>query len=244
MTRTPAVVLVEDIRVLRDGIATMLRAQGLKVLAAVRSGEDVVREVLTCHARLVLIDSALSNHDGPRLVETVTKSSPDLKVVVMDVQPEQDNIIDFVRAGAAGFILRDATAEDMVATLRDVASGLYVLPPKLTGMIFESVARQSSHSRSDGPVSGRLTHREWQVIDLIADGSSNKEISTTLNLSVHTVKSHVHSVLEKLTLRSRLQVAAYARSSGAAVHTHNQKVSNAAVAAGIAHHARLASGHT
>jgi DNA-binding NarL/FixJ family response regulator len=213
MTRTPALVLVEDIRVLRDGVAAMLRAQGLKVLAAVRSGEDVVRHVLTCRARLVLIDSALSNHDGPRLVETVTQSSPDMKVVVMDVQPAQDNIIDFVRAGAAGFILRDATAEDMVATLRDVANGLYVLPPKLTGMIFASVARQSPRSRSDGSVGGRLTHREWQVIDLIADGSSNKEISSTLNLSVHTVKSHVHSVLEKLTLRSRLQVAAYARSN-------------------------------
>jgi DNA-binding NarL/FixJ family response regulator len=198
---------------LRDGIAAMLRAQGLKVLAAVRSGEDVVRQILTCQARLVLVDSALSYHDGPRFVESVTSSSPDTKVVVMDVQPAQSDIIDFVRAGAVGFILRDASAEDIVSTLRDVASGLYVLPPRLAEVLFASVARQGPRSPRDGGGGTRLTHREWQIIELIADGSSNKEISSRLNLSVHTVKSHVHSVLEKLTLHSRLQVAAYARTT-------------------------------
>ena len=191
----------------------MLREQGLRVLAAVRSGEDVVRQILRFHARLVLVDSVLSNHDGPRLVESVARSTPEMKVVVMDVQPSQPNIIDFVRAGAAGFILRDASADEIVATLRDVASGLYVLPPKLAGVLFASVARQTRRAPRDGAVINRLTPREWQVIDLIADGSSNKEISSRLHLSVHTVKSHVHSVLEKLTLHSRLQVAAYARAN-------------------------------
>lgn len=191
----------------------MLREQGLRVLAAVRSGEDVVRQILRFHARLVLVDSVLSNQDGPRLVESVARSSPEMKVVVMDVQASQPNIIDFVRAGAAGFILRDASADEIVATLRDVANGLYVLPPKLAEVLFASVARQTRRAPRDGAVINRLTPREWQVIDLIADGSSNKEISSRLHLSVHTVKSHVHSVLEKLTLHSRLQVAAYARAN-------------------------------
>jgi len=213
MTRTPALVLVEDIRVLRDGIAAMLRAQGLRVLGALRSGEDAIRQILNSHARLVLVDSALSSHDTPRFVESVTSSSPDMKVVVMDVQPAQPDIIDFVRAGAAGFILRDASADEIVATLRDVASGLYVLPPRLAGVLFASVAHQTRRAPRDGAVINRLTRREWQIIDLIADGSSNKEISSRLNLSVHTVKSHVHSVLEKLALHSRLQVAAYARAN-------------------------------
>lgn len=191
----------------------MLRAQGLRVLAAVRSGEDVLRQILNCHARLVLIDSALSGHDAPRFVESVTRSAADTRVVVMDIKPAQPDIIDFVRAGAAGFILRDASAEEIVATLRDVANGLYVLPPKLAEVLFASVAHQTRRAPRDGAVVSRLTHREWQIIDLIADGSSNKEISSRLNLSVHTVKSHVHSVLEKLTLHSRLQVAAYARTN-------------------------------
>ena len=216
MTRTPALVLVEDIRELRDGIAAILRAQGLRVLAAMRSGEDIVRQVLNYHARLVLVDSAANNRDGPRLVETVTRSAPDMRVVVMDVHPAETDVIGFVRAGAAGFILSDATAEDMAATLRDVSNGLYVLPPKLAEVVFASVARQSPRWRHVDPASGRLTHREWQIVDLIADGFSNKEISSQLHVSVHTVKSHVHNVLEKLKLRSRLQVAAYVRARLAA----------------------------
>lgn len=212
MIRTPALVLVEDIRELRDGIAAMLRAQGLRVLAAMRSGEDIVRQVLNCHARLVLVDSAPSKRDGLRLVETVTKSSPDMRVVVMDVHPAHTDVIGFVRAGAAGFIMSDATADDIVTTLRDVANGLYVLPPPLAEVVFASVARHPPRWRHDDPVCGHLTRREWQIVDLIADGFGNREISNQLHLSVHTVKSHVHNVLEKLALRSRLQIAAYVRS--------------------------------
>lgn len=213
MTRALPLILVEDIRLLRDSITTMLRAQGLKVIAAVRSGEEAIRQILRLQPRLVLVDSELTNHDGPELVQCVTTSAPGVRVVVMDVQPAQDDILDFVRAGAAGFLLKDATAAEIVATLRDVESGLYVLPPKLAGLLFESVASQSARSRRDNPPTGRLTHREHEVIGLIADGCSNKEISTRLHLSVHTVKSHVHSVLEKLELHSRLQVAAHARST-------------------------------
>jgi DNA-binding NarL/FixJ family response regulator len=218
MTRALALVLVEDIRLLRDGISAMLRAEGLKVLAAVRSGEEAIRQILRCQPRLVLVDSTLSEHGGPRLVETVTKSSPEMRVVVMDIQPAQDDLIDFVRAGASGFILRDAPAADMVATLRAVANGQYVLPQKLAGVLFAHVARQHPRSRRDGPPVARLTQREWQVIEFIAEGLSNKEISGRLNISVHTVKSHVHSVLEKLTLRSRLQLAAYARAPEGRAH--------------------------
>ena len=144
MTRTLPLVLVEDIRLLRDSIATMLRAQGLKVVAAVRSGEDAIRQILHLRPRLVLVDSALVHHDGPHLVQCVTTSAPGVKVVVMDVQPAQDDIIDFVRAGAAGFLLKDATAAEIVTTLRDVESGLYVLPPTLAGVLFEQVRRPSA----------------------------------------------------------------------------------------------------
>lgn len=213
MTGAIPLVLVEDIRLLRDGIAAMLRAQGLKVVAALRGGDEAVRQILRRRPRLVLVDSTLNDHDGVRLVETVATTCPDVKVVVMDVQPSQPDAVDFVRAGAAGFIMRDATADDIVATLRDVANGLYVLPPRLAGVVFSFVAQQCARPARGGAVAGRLTHREWQVIELIEDGLSNKEIAGRLHLSVHTVKSHVHSVLEKLTLRSRVQVAAFARSN-------------------------------
>jgi DNA-binding NarL/FixJ family response regulator len=205
------IALVEDIRLLRDGIVAMLRAEGLRVVAAIRNGEDAVRQILGAEARMVLLDGALANHDGPRLAAAVKQAMPDVKVVVMDMRPAQPDVIDFIRAGVSGFILRDATAADIVGTLRAVANGLSVLPPKLAGVMFAYVASQGATSRVSAHGASRITARENEIIELIANGATNKEIASRLNIAVHTVKSHVHSVLEKLTLTSRLQIANYAR---------------------------------
>ena len=201
--------LVEDIRLLRDGVASILRAEGLRVVAALRSGENAITQVLRARPRLVLLDSALGNHEGPRFVEAITQAAPDAQVVVMDMQPAQPDVIDFIRAGARGFVMRDATAADIVGTLSSVASGLAVLPPKLTGVLFSHVASQRTMPRGHGNGVARLTQREREIVRLIASGATNKEISVRLHIAVHTVKSHVHSVLEKLTLHSRLQIANY-----------------------------------
>ncbi len=211
---TLPIALVEDIRLLRDGIASMLRAEGLRVVAAIRSGEDAVRQILSAQPRLVLLDAALGNHEGPKLVHAVTEAAPGMKVVVMDMRPAQDDVIDFIRVGVRGFILKDATAAEIIATLRAVANGLAVLPPRLAGVLFSYVAAQETPARR-GDGGERLTLREREIAELIAVGSTNKEIASRLNIAVHTVKSHVHSVLEKLTLSSRLQIANFVHMSAA-----------------------------
>jgi DNA-binding NarL/FixJ family response regulator len=204
------IALVEDIRLLRDGIVTMLRAEGLRVVAAIRSGEGAVRQILGAEPRIVLLDGSLGNNEGPRIARAVTEAAPDIKVVVIDMRPAQNDVIDFVRAGVSGFILKDATSADIVATLRAVANGFAVLPPKLASVLFSFVASQGTPARRADAGAGRLTVRENEVIGLIAEGATNKEIASRLHIAVHTVKSHVHSVLEKLTLTSRVQIAHYA----------------------------------
>lgn len=216
VTGSVPIVLVEDIRLLRDSMAAMLRAEGLRVVAAIRSGEEAIRKILSIQPRIVLLDSTLGDHEGPRLAKAVTTSAPETRVVVMDMVPSQPDVIDFIRAGARGFILRDATAADIVATLRAVASGLAILPPRLAGVLFSYVAGSGAPAREANGAS-RLTHREREIVELIADGSTNKEIACRLNIAVHTVKSHVHSVLEKLTLHSRLQIATYAHETGRSI---------------------------
>jgi DNA-binding NarL/FixJ family response regulator len=206
---TLPIALVEDIRLLRDGIATMLRAEGLRVVAAIRSGEGAVRQILGAEPQIVLLDGALGNREGPRIARAVTEAAPGIKVVVIDMRPAQDDVIDFVRAGVSGFILKDATSADIVATLRAVANDLAVLPPKLAGVLFSYVASQGAPARRAHAGVNRLTVRENEVIGLIAEGATNKEIASRLHIAVHTVKSHVHSVLEKLTLTSRVQIAHY-----------------------------------
>jgi DNA-binding NarL/FixJ family response regulator len=128
----------------------------------------------------------------------------------MGLIPSQLDIIEFVEAGAAGFILKDATIEDVLETIRSVARGRRVLPPLLTGSLFTHVIEQAlRRGKGTLPDAVRMTKREREIIVLIADGMSNKEIAQRLNLSTYTVKSHVHNILEKMALHSRLQIATH-----------------------------------
>jgi DNA-binding NarL/FixJ family response regulator len=127
----------------------------------------------------------------------------------------QEDVADYVRAGASGFVMKDASFDDFIRTIRAVAGGAEVLPPALTNSLFSQIAANATRgSRARVMESVRLTSRERQVVDLLAEGLSNKQIATRLHIAIHTVKSHVHNVLEKLALHSRLEVAAFTHGRG------------------------------
>jgi DNA-binding NarL/FixJ family response regulator len=200
---------------LRDGLSTLLSAQGFSVVATARSGQEALREVARVKPQLALLDSALGDREGPRFVQEMRQSFPDIKLIVMGLLPAEDDFVEFIKAGVAGFILKDATIEVFVATIMSVADGDYVLPAPLTQNLFSHVAAQArSRGRRGAKAAVRMTARERQVIESIADGQSNKEIAERLHIATHTVKSHVHNILEKLALHTRLEVAAYAHEAG------------------------------
>jgi DNA-binding NarL/FixJ family response regulator len=135
----------------------------------------------------------------------------DSRVIVMDLLPMHEEIAQFVNAGVAGFILKDATFDDFVATIRSVADGARVLPPPMTGTLFSQIAKAAvQRGGATAMEAVRMTQREREVIGLIAAGMSNKEIAQRLNIATHTVKSHVRNIMDKLALHTRLQIAAYA----------------------------------
>jgi DNA-binding NarL/FixJ family response regulator len=211
MTPKISLLLIEDNRLLREGIAAMLNEQpDLAVVGTAPGGDSVLPLVRDAKPQLVLLDSALGEHDSLRLLEAVKEVSPEIRVIVMDLLPTPD-IVEFVAAGCSGFILKDASLEVFVSTLRAVANGIPVLPPPVTRTIFSHVAQQAVR-RDPGAVreAVTMTRREREVVALIGEGLSNKEIAERLGIALHTVKSHMHNVLEKLALHSRLQVAAYA----------------------------------
>lgn len=161
--------------------------------------------------QVVLLDLGLGDGDSLRVAEKVRDVSPETKVIVMDLQPIQEEIVEFVNAGVTGFIMKDATLEDLARTIREVAQGAHVLPPTMVGTLFSQIASDAvAKGRPRALGSVRMTPRERQVINLIAEGLSNKEISSRLDIATHTVKSHVRNVMEKLMLHTRLQIAAYA----------------------------------
>ena len=212
MTPRISLLLVEDNRLLREGIAAMLNEQpDLSVVGTAPGGDAVLPLVRDAKPQLVLLDSALGEHDSLRLLEAVKEASPEIRVIVMDLLPAPQDIVEFVAAGCSGFILKDATLDDFVSTIRSVASGIPVVPPPLTSTIFSHVAQQAVRS-DPGAVreAVSMTRREREVIALIEEGLSNKEIAERLHIAIHTVKSHMHNVLEKLALHTRLELAAYA----------------------------------
>jgi DNA-binding NarL/FixJ family response regulator len=209
-----SVALIEDNRLVREGIAALLnQVTDLRVVAAESSGNmTLLRDV---SPQVVLLDVGLRNGDSLRVAEKVKKELPECKIIVMDLLPVHEEIVEFVNGGVAGFIMKDATLEDLVNTIRTVAEGAQVLPPQMSGTLFSRIARNAvAGGRPEALESVRMTPREREVIDLIAEGLSNKEIAARLHIATYTVRSHVRNVMEKLMLHTRLQIAAYAHRDG------------------------------
>jgi DNA-binding NarL/FixJ family response regulator len=204
-----SVALIEDNRLVREGMTALLnQTEDFEVVAAGSSGDPaLLRDI---KPQVILLDVGLWDDDSLRVAETVKKESPESKVIIMDLLPVHEDIVEFVNAGVSGFILKDATFEDLVTTIRSVAEGAHVLPPAMTSSLFSQIAKEAVvRGRAAAMESVRMTAREREVTGLIGEGLSNKEIAGRLNIATHTVKSHVRNVMEKLALHTRLQIAAY-----------------------------------
>ena len=211
-----SLVLIDDNRLLREGIAAMIHTQpGFRVLVASADVDEALQKVREAKPDVVLLDFGLEDHDSLSLTATVHAEVPAARVIVMGLLALQDDVADYVKAGASGFVMKDASFEDFFATIRAVACGAEVLPQALTNSLFAQIARDAARvPRAQVLETVRLTNREREVVGLLAEGLSNKEIGNRLGIAIHTVKSHVHNVLEKLALRSRLEVAAFSHSLG------------------------------
>jgi len=205
-----SLIIIEDNRVLREGLVAMLaETGGVKVLSAAGSSRAAL-EALRLNPQVALLNRGLQKQSCLQVMKKIKKEHPDVNVVVMDLMPGQTDVMEFVQAGVSGFIVSNATLDDFINTIRAVAEGEKVLPDPLTCSLFSQIIDTAVKS-GNPPLKEAvtMTRREQEIIALIAQGMSNKEIARSLNLATHTVKSHVHNILEKLTLHSRLQVAAY-----------------------------------
>lgn len=208
--------LIEDNRLLREGLTVMLKKQqDMNVVETVGNGENIMAIMRKYKPEILLLDLGLRSRNSLHLVKLVKKNFPGAKVVIMDLIPTQADVFEYVQAGVSGFILKDATVTEFLTTIRSVAIGLQVLPDNLTGSLFSQIVEHALNGPNPSLLndSVRMTKREKQVIELIADGHSNKEIAQNLHLSTYTIKSHVHNILEKLALSTRVQIAKYLHDS-------------------------------
>lgn len=210
--------LIEDNRLLREGITSLIKKHDdILVVDVLGTNEYILQTIRSFKPNVLLLDLGLRSQNSLQLVKATKINSPETKVIVMDLIPMQADVLEFVRAGVSGFILKDATVDDFLKTIRLVAQGTKVLPSLMTGSLFSQIVEHAvnatrGHS-SKLMESVRMTKRERQVIELVSDGMTNKEIAQKLHLSPYTVKSHVHNILEKLALHTRVQIAKYAHTT-------------------------------
>ncbi len=210
------ILLIEDNRLLRDGIALMLKKESdMHVVATIGNGENILLMLSKLNTNIVLLDLGLRSQNSLQIVKLIKKNFLDTKIIVMDLVPLQADVFEFIQAGVSGFILKDANITEFYKTIRSVFHGAHVLPPNLTGSLFSQIVEHAVNGFKPTEIieSVRMTKRERQVVELIADGSTNKEIAQKLHLSTYTVKSHVHNILEKLALHTRVQIAKHAHYS-------------------------------
>jgi DNA-binding NarL/FixJ family response regulator len=210
------ILLIEDNRLLREGITSLLKKQlDMNVVSTVGNGENILMIIGKFKPTLVLLDLGLRNQNSLQIVKLTKQHFQEIKVIVMDLIPLQADVLEFVRAGVSGFILKDASVSEFLKTIRSVSDGAQILPPHLTGSLFSQIVENAISGSKPSVIAEavRMTKRERQVIQLIADGFSNKEIGQKLHLSTYTVKSHVHNILEKLALNTRVQIAKHAHLS-------------------------------
>jgi DNA-binding NarL/FixJ family response regulator len=209
------VAIVDDNRLVREALAALL--DPLDDLRVVAAGAADPAFIEATNPDVLLLDVGLGDDDSLHVAATLSRQRPGTKIIVMDLVPMHEDIVQFVNAGVSGFVLKDATFEEFVATIRSVAAGGKVLPPRMAESLFSQIARSAAANQGREQVLDdvRMTRREREVIELIGEGLSNKEIAQRLNIAAHTVKSHVRNVMEKLALHTRLQIAAYSRRDGA-----------------------------
>ncbi|MEQ1855714.1 MAG: response regulator transcription factor [Longimicrobiales bacterium] len=209
---TIRVAIIDDNRLVRDALAAMLNA--LPDFRAAASAVADAKFLSDTKPDVLLLDVGLGDQDSLRLAQALMKDTPGARIIVMDLMPVHEDIAEFVNAGVSAFVLKDATFDEFVATIRSVAAGQKVLPPRMTESLFSQIAKEVDVRGSPQVLEDvRMTRREREVIGLIGEGLSNKEIAKRLNIATHTVKSHVRNVMEKLALHTRLQIAAYVHGS-------------------------------
>lgn len=203
------VLVVDDQRLIREGIASLLDLQeGIAVVGMAADGKDAVAQAIELRPDLVLMDVRMPELDGVAAVAVLRRTAPDCRVVMLSTFDDEEYVVPALRAGAAGYLLKDLPAAELADAVRLAHSGVATLGAAAADRISAAL------SAAADPTPGVLTARETEVLRLIALGATNREIATRLYLSEGTVKNHISRILARLHLRDRTQAALYGRDHG------------------------------
>ena len=212
--------VVEDHELTRLGlVASLAKFNKVQVIAEAESGDEALKLVETKRPDLVLMDIAMPVMDGIEATQKLKQSHPDIKVLILTSHNEQDMVFAALAAGADGYCMKDVKLERLVEVIEHVMEGAAWLDPAIAQIVMKSLPKMGSHNTSGGntgtsSVLSELTEREREVLNVIANGKSNKDIASTLHISIYTVKAHVCNIIQKLAVDDRTQAAIKALREG------------------------------
>ncbi|MBT2228876.1 response regulator transcription factor [Nonomuraea sp. NEAU-A123] len=204
--------VVDDHPMWRDGVARDLAEAGYEVVAAVGEGRQALRVAGAVLPEVVVLDLRLPDMSGAEVAKGLAGMSPSPRVLVLSASAEQDDVLEAVKAGASGYLVKSASREEFLDAVRRTADGDAVFTPGLAGLVLGEYRRLAAQpAPAEGP---RLTDRETEVLRLVAKGLSYRQIAGRLVLSHRTVQNHVQNTLQKLQLHNRVELVRYAIEQG------------------------------
>ena len=205
------VLLVDDHPLLRQGVAQLIDMEDeLKVIGEAGSGEEAIPKAHELNPDLILLDLNMKGMSGIETLKAMREQEITSRIVVFTVSDSHDDVISALRAGADGYLLKDSEPEELLPAIKQVAKGQQIFSPKLS-QIMANALRNKTNDTSNKQA--ELTSRELEIVKLIAQGKTNKEIARELNITEATVKVHVKNLLKKLSLKSRVEAALWAVSN-------------------------------
>jgi DNA-binding NarL/FixJ family response regulator len=209
------VMVVDDHPMWRESVARDLEESGLRVVATAGTGTEALARFPAARPDVVVLDLQIPAPNGVEVTASMVRDNPAVRVLILSASGEQQDVLDAVKAGATGYLVKSASRAELLAALLRVAEGDTVFTPGLAGLVLGEYRRLSDAPPApDRPDTPRLTDRETEVLRLVAKGLSYKDIAERLVISHRTVQNHVQNTLNKLQLHNRVELVRYAIEQG------------------------------
>jgi DNA-binding NarL/FixJ family response regulator len=208
------VLLADDHPLFRDGLAALLRARGMEVVGEASHGQEALEKTRALKPDLILMDVNMPQMNGLEATQLIKAEMPETKIVILTVSDDDENLFEAIKSGAQGYLLKSLQSQAFFELLSGVAQGEAPISRGLATKILGEFARHLQQDAAQAASKEDLTDREKEVLHLVAEGSTNRDIAVKLNVTENTVKYHLKNILEKLHLRNRAQAVAYAMQTG------------------------------
>ncbi len=212
--RDVRVLLVDDHDLFRTGLRNLLEAQGMHIVGEAAGGSEALRIVREAAPDVVVMDLNMPGMNGVEATRHMSRDAPLTRVIVLTVSDQEQDVMHAILAGACGYLLKDASIQDLIRGIEAAAVGESLISPHIAGKVLQHVRATMASPDAAATIRAELSDREVQVLKLIANGKDNAVIAGELHISPKTVKNHISNILMKLQMENRIQAAVYAVRSG------------------------------